>query len=54
MNLSLPVKVQIDQTGYLKCITNSMYFVDTNNDAFELKESELDELVQGGIVIVVN
>lgn len=32
----MPVFVEIDQTGYLKCIMNGMYLVDSNDDGFEL------------------
>jgi hypothetical protein len=32
----LPVKVEIDQTGYIKYSKTGMYILDENGDGFEL------------------
>lgn len=34
MRLKTPIKVEIDQTGYLKCCDTGMYLVDANLDGF--------------------
>lgn len=36
MSVDLPLKVEIDQTGYMKCLHDGMYLVDDNHDGFSL------------------
>ena len=54
MRYNLPVSVEVDQTGYLKCLKDGMYIVDQNDDGFYLSEIEIDRLVEQGIIKVSN
>lgn len=38
MGVNFPLKVEIDQTGYLKNKADGMYLVDENHDGFYLTE----------------
>ena len=49
-----PVMVEIDQTGYLKCLKDGMYLVDRNDDGFELSEKEISRLTSQGVIRVQN
>jgi hypothetical protein len=48
------VKVEIDQTGYLKCIKTGMYLVDSRDDGFELSDEEIKEFEERGIIKVIS
>ena len=39
--MGFPLRVSIDQTGYLKCLNDGMYLVDENHDGFYLTEEEI-------------
>lgn len=36
LGVEFPLEVEIDQTGYLKCMKDGMYLVDENHDGFYL------------------
>ena len=42
--LKTPIKVEVDQTGYLKSVETGMYLVDGSGDGFELGFKELSKL----------
>lgn len=46
----MPLLVEIDQTGCLKCMNNGMYLVDANSDVFYLSEQQMAEFTTKGIL----
>lgn len=46
----LPVKVEVDQTGYIKYYCTGMYILDENGDGFDLSGGELRVLKDKGVI----
>jgi hypothetical protein len=45
-----PVRVEVDQTGYIKYHKSGMYILDENGDGFELTNGEIQVLTRNGII----
>lgn len=41
MRLQIPLKLEIDQTGYAKSMDTGMYLVDSQGNGFEFSKEEL-------------
>ena len=48
--MSLPVKVEIDGTGYLKDCSTGMYILDQYDNGFELSREEINLLKNKGFI----
>ena len=44
MRLRIPLKLEIDQTGYAKSMDTGMYLVDAQGNGFEFSKEELQFL----------
>ena len=49
-NRKLPVKAEVDQTGYIKYHCTGMYILDENGDGFDLSAGELRALKEKGVI----
>lgn len=52
MQLSGPLRIEIDQTGYAKSVETGMYLVDSSGDGFEFSNQELDYLLAQRIILI--
>ena len=48
--MNLPVKVEIDGTGYLKDCSTGMYILDQYDNGFELSREEINLLKNKGFI----
>lgn len=50
MGLRIPLKLEIDQTGYAKSVDTGMYLVDSQGNGFEFSKGELQFLTQNNTI----